>query len=101
MAEKHIRGEMLIFAASPKDELGNSVTPATIRLYLNYKHANGTISTDSPIDMTLITAGMYETAFDSKVCEPSTLFWSIRTVSPSSAQDGKISIVANAANPDP
>jgi hypothetical protein len=92
---------MLIFVAAPKDELGNSVTPATIKLYLNYKHADGTITTDAPINMISVTSGVYEVAFDSKVCEPSTLFWSIRTVNPPSAQDGKISIVANSANPDP
>lgn len=102
MAEKHIRGELLVFGATPKDEAGVSVTPSTVKLYLNYKHIDATTAvTDDPITMEQDTGGHYTAQFDTKVCEAGALFWSIRTTSPAAAQDGKITIVANAANPDP
>lgn len=101
MADKHIRGELLVFRATPKDEDGNTVTPSTIKVYLNYKHSDGTTSTDPAINMDPDTLGQYVAEFDSKVAEPGALFWSIRTTVPASAQDGKITLVANAANPEP
>ena len=57
MAEKHIRGELLVFGATPTDEDGNSVAPTTVKLYLNYKHSDGTTSTDAPITMVQDTGG--------------------------------------------
>ncbi len=101
MTDKHVRGELLVFHATPMDDDENSVMPATVKLYLNYKHADGTTTTDAPIDMSQATGGTYETAFDTKVCEPAPLFWSIRTTAPPAAADGKIQIIANNANPDP
>jgi hypothetical protein len=103
MTEKHIRGELLVFAAAPKDENGAAVSPALVQLYLNYKHADDTTSTDIPINMDedATTSGLFSAIFDTKVCEPGPLFWSIRTISPPAAADGKITIIANAANPDP
>lgn len=92
-----------MFVAAPKDENGNAVAPSEIKLYLNYKHEGFTSpSTDAAIDMESVTSSdNYEAQFDSKVCMPGTLFWSIRTTGPAAAADGKITIVANLANPDP
>lgn len=102
MAEKHFRGELLVFGATPTDENSNSVAPSSVKLYLNYKHsATADATTDTPIDMDQDTGGHYEAEFDTRVCFPGALFWSIRTTGPASAVDGKIMIVANPANPDP
>jgi hypothetical protein len=102
MTEKHIRGELLVFLAEPKDQSGAGVSPALVQLYLNYKHADETTSTDTPIEMAedATSSGLFAAEFDTKVCEPGPLFWSIRTTSPPAAMDGKIQIIANAANPD-
>jgi hypothetical protein len=101
MTDKHVRGELLVFVAAPKDQNGEAIEPTSIKLYLNYKHADGTTSTDAPVTMEQETTGVFSSMFDTASCEPGPLFWSIRTASPASAADGKVTIVANAANPDP
>jgi hypothetical protein len=45
--------------------------------------------------------GSFHASFDTKVCEPGPLFASVRTESPSAGFDTKVTIIANAANPDP
>lgn len=101
MTEKHVRGELLVFVAAPKNQNGDAMEPSSVKLYLNYKHADGTVTTDAPLDMAAETSGVFSSMFDTASCEPGPLFWSIRTASPASAADGKITIIANAANPEP
>ena len=101
MAEKVVRGQLLTFTATPKDAAGNLIEPATVKLYLNYKHANGTTSTDSAIDMTQLSDGSYFAEFDTKVCLPGKLNIHIRTDNPEAAADDSRDIIANAANPAP
>ncbi len=101
MAEKIVRGQMLIFTSTPKDVNGNPVVPGSMKLYLNYPHADGTTSTDPPIDMDPQTDGSYTAEFDTKVAEPGAAFVSVRAEGPPAADDIKFSIIANAANPDP
>jgi hypothetical protein len=45
--------------------------------------------------------GSFHASFDTKVCEPGPLFASVRTESPSAGFDTMVTIIANAANPDP
>lgn len=90
-----------MFVAAPKDQNGEAMAPTSVRLYLNYKHADGTTSTDAALDMEEETTGVFSSMFNTASCEPGPLFWSIRTAAPASAADGKITIIANAANPDP
>ncbi len=101
MAEKIVRGQLLIFTSTPKDADGNVVAPDSLKLYLNYPHADGTVSTDAPIDMEAQTDGTYRAEFDTKVAEPGAAFASIRAELPPAADDIKFTITANAANPDP
>jgi hypothetical protein len=101
MTAKVVRGQLLVFNSTPKDADGNITTPTSMRLYLNYVHADGTISTDPPIDMDPQMNGSYRAEFDTKVCEPGAAFASIRAEAPPAADDIKLSIIANEANPDP
>jgi hypothetical protein len=101
MTAKVVRGQLLVFNSTPKDADGNVTTPASMRLYLNYVHADGTTSTDPPIDMDPQTSGSYRAAFDTKDAEPGAAFASIRAEAPPAADDIKFTIIANAANPDP
>ena len=64
------------------------------------KRADGTISTDPPIDMDPQMSGSYRAAFDTKEAEPGPAFASIRAEAPPAADDIKFTIIANAANPD-
>jgi hypothetical protein len=101
MTDKVVRGQLLVFSSTPKDADGNITTPTSLRLYLNYVHADGTISTDPPIDMDPQTDGSYRAEFDTKDAEPGAAFASIRAEAPPAADDIKFTITANAANPDP
>lgn len=102
MVDKVVRGQKIIFRSTPRDENESSVQPATVKLYLNYVHANtGTASTDSPIDMDQSTDGVYEAEFDTKVADAGDAYASVRSTSPAGAEDIKFKIIANPANPDP
>lgn len=101
MTDKIVRGALLVFTSRPKDVDGQPVEPGTVRLYLNYVHADETTSTDPPIDMELQTDGSYRAEFDTSVAEPGPVFASIRTTLPSAADDIKFTLTANVANPDP
>ena len=102
MTDKIVRGNLLVFTSTPRDAAGAITSPDSVNLYLNYKHADGTTSTDAPLAMDANTDGTWTAEFDTKVCEaPTTLFASIRAVNPSGADDIKINIIANTANPDP
>lgn len=100
MTTKYVRGQLLVFTATPLDAAGAPMSPASVKLYLNYIHAaDGTASTDSAVDMELQTDGSYMAEFDTGDIEPGPVFASIRTESPASAADLKFTITANAANP--
>lgn len=101
MTEKVVRGQLLVFTSTPKDADGNATSPTSMRLYLNYAHADGVTSTDAPIDMDAQTDGSYRAEFDTAVAEPGAAFASIRAEAPPAADDIKFTIIANAANPDP
>jgi hypothetical protein len=76
------------------------IIPASMSLYLNYPHAaDGLTYTDAPLAMDLQDNGAIKASFDTKVCEPGTVFASMRGSDPSSAADLKITITANPANP--
>ncbi len=100
MATKVVRGQLMTFIAEPTDYLGDPVTPASMVLYLNYLHADGTASTDT-VTMEMETAGIWQAEFDTSDAMPGPLFVSLQAEGPTAAQDEKFSIVANAANPDP
>ncbi len=96
------RGALITVRATLKDADGEPVTPSSVKLYLNYKHADGAVSTDEPIDMSLDSeSDKYVAEFDSAVALPGVLAGSIRTIDPPDAIDFKRKIVANPANPDP
>ena len=101
MTEKVVRGQLLVFTSTPRDADGSITTPTSLRLYLNYVHADGTTSTDPPIDMDPQTDGSFSASFDTKDAEPGAAFASIRAEAPPAADDIKFTIIANAANPDP
>lgn len=101
MAEKIVRGQVITFSATPKDSDGNLVTPGTIRLYVNYIHADGTRSTDDPTDMDPDTEGSYSATFDTAQAKAGTASASVRTTSPGAAADFKFTITAEPANPNP
>lgn len=101
MATKVTRGQLLVFTAAPKDELGVAIVPTTLQLYLNYVHADGTTSTDVPIDMEQQSDGTFRAEVDTADMNPGAAFASLRAESPAGAEDIKFTITANAANPDP
>ncbi len=102
MTEKIVRGQLLVFTSTPRDADGAITTPTSLRLYLNYVHADGTTYTDDPpIDMDPQTDGSYRAEWDTKDAEPGAAFASIRAEAPPAAEDIKFTIIANAANPDP
>lgn len=101
MTEKIVRGTLLHFRSVPRGADGEPVEPDSMKLYLNYVHADGTSSTDAPIVMSEQTDGSFHATFDTSVAEPGAAFASIRAVNPSAAEDIKFTIVANVANPDP
>jgi hypothetical protein len=102
MVTKVVRGEVLTFAATPTDAVGNPVVPGAMNLYVNYVHASGSSLTDPPIPMEVTTDGMIWTAdFDTAGALPGAGFASIRATSPNGAADFRFSVVANAANPPP
>lgn len=101
MAEKVVRGQKLVFRSTPTDEDGNSIAPSTMKLYLNYIHSDGTRSTDSAIDMTQTTGGVFEAEFDTRVCKAGLASAHVRSTNPAGGEDIKFTITAELANPDP
>lgn len=102
MTIKVVRGQVIVFESHPKDHDGNPVTPSSMHLYLNYKHADGTTTTDPPIDMEMQTDGQtWLGSFDTQTAEDGPAFASIRSIAPGGAEDFKFTITANIANPDP
>jgi hypothetical protein len=102
MTVKVVRGQVLVFEAKPHDHNGNPVTPASMKLYLNYVHSNNVSSTDPPIDMEMQTDGYtWLGSFDTQVAEDGAGFASIRATAPGGAADFKFQITANIANPVP
>lgn len=100
MADKIVRGQLITFYANPKDYLGDAITPEAMKLFLNYKHTDtGATSTDE-IEMDMLTDGTWKGEFDTRVCDPGTVFASIRALAPPAADDIKFTITANAANPN-
>lgn len=99
MTDKFVRGQLLVFTATPTDSLGNAIQPASVKLYLNYPHTDGTSSTDVAIEMDVQTDGSYVAEFDTADTSPGAAFASIRAETPAGAQDLKFTIIANAANP--
>jgi hypothetical protein len=99
MTTKFVRGELIVFTAHPKDA-GLDVSPASIQLYLNYKHAaDGTTYTDEPLEMQAQTDGAWKANFDTAQAAPGVGYASMRMQNPQSAEDMKFTIIANAANP--
>ena len=101
MTEKIVRGTLLHFRSVFTGVNGGPAEPDTVKLYLNYVHADGTTSTDAPIIMDQQTDGSFHGTFDTSVAEPGAAFASVRAENPSAAEDIKFTITANAANPDP
>ena len=102
MTEKIVRGQLLVFTSTPRDAAGAITSPDSVSLYLNYVHAGAvTGADDPPLAMDSQTDGTWTASFDTKVCEPGAFFASIRAINPAGAEDIKLSIVANAANPEP
>lgn len=99
MATKYVRGQLLTFTSTPVDATGAAIEPSTMRLYLNYIHADGVASTDDHIDMDLQSDGSYKAEFDTGTVKPGPVFASIRAENPTAAADLKFTITANAANP--
>lgn len=99
MATKYVRGQLLVFTSAPIDATGAAIAPSTIKLYLNYIHANGITSTDTGIDMDEQSDGTYIAEFDTGNVRPGPVFASIRAENPTAAADLKFTITANAANP--
>jgi hypothetical protein len=103
MTIKVVRGQVIVFEAHPHDHAGNPVTPANMKLYLNYVHPGNTQGkNDPPIDMEMQTDGVtWLASFDTAAAEEGAAFASIRATAPGGAEDFKFSITANIANPDP
>lgn len=100
MTTKVVRGQKLTFTAAPIDYTGAAVTPDSIKVYINYPHADGTTSTDEPIEMEYQTDGtVWLAEFDTSDSTPGAAFASIRATNPPGAEDLKFTITANAANP--
>jgi hypothetical protein len=99
MTAKFVRGAMVVFTATPLDCDGNLMTPDSMKLYLNYAHADGVTKTDDPLYMVQQTDGVWKAEFDTSHCVGGLVQASIRSSEPPSANDLKFSIVANAANP--
>jgi hypothetical protein len=98
MTEKIVRGQLIVFTADPKDPDGNSISPDSVKLYVNYIHESGTSTTDE-IDMDYQTDGTWVAEFDTKVANAGQAFASVRATNPAAAEDFKFTITANIANP--
>lgn len=90
-----VRGNIVQFTATPIDVNGNVVTPASMTVDIQYL-VNG-VYTTATVTMT-DTANVWAGTWDSSVANAGLVFWSMRSVTPSSQADGQIMLTANIAN---
>ena len=91
-----VRGNVMTFKASPLDNAGAPVTPASVTLHVVYFVS--AVETTATVAMTN-TAGVWSGTWDTTPADAGQVFWSIRAASPTAAQDGQFALVANLANP--
>lgn len=102
MTDVIVRGNVMTVTVSPKDEAGNPVAPASVKMYLTYTDSAGNMGTHGPLSMSSDTAGTTWVAeFDTSVAKEGPIYGSVRASNPSAAVDFKRRLVANPANPDP
>ena len=94
MTLKVVRGSVIAFRADPRNHGGSSVSPAEMKVHVNYRHADRTTFTDPPIDMARQSDGTWLGLWDTAVADDGPAFASIRSVHPGASLDNAIFRVA-------
>lgn len=95
------RGDGLVFTAAPVDENGDSVTPDSLTLNVNFLNTADEREQAEPITMEADTSGeTWGASWTSRSigAKSGRVYWSIETVNPDSAEEGCFDLDANLAN---
>ena len=91
-----VRGNAVTFTAVFYTAAGAVATPASARVYLVYDVSG--VSTAA--DYALVQSGSeWAYTWESSVADAGVVYWSVRSVTPSTAEDGSLTLSANVANP--
>lgn len=93
------RGNLISFSVVFYDNADAVTSPDSANLYISYINSDGDRTTDT-IAMDQNTDD-WSAEWDSSVAKKGRVHWSVRSVDPSSADDGQFELEANLANPDP
>lgn len=96
-----VRGNKITFTASAlKDAQGNTVTPTTAKLKLEFAAVAGGRGI-ALVDLADGGGGKWQYVWDSGVAKPGTVNWSTRMVGGANTivADGIVTLTGNAANP--
>jgi hypothetical protein len=90
-----VRGNAVVFTATPVDATGAPTTPQAVAIYLAY--GQGAVR-KAEVAMTL-TGGVWTGTWDSEGAPAGVVYWSVRASNPDAAEDGEFTLTANPANP--
>lgn len=97
------RGDVVLFAITPKDADDVLIEPVSVTLHINFLNEAGEREDIDPaIEMDENTAGSWTAQWDTGGISAvaGRVYWHIRTSSPDSASEGSFMLDANLANPD-
>jgi hypothetical protein len=92
-----VRGSTVVLTVEFADESGNPISPASATLHLNYINGGGRVEEEVEL---VESSDVWSAEWDSTPASPGRVHWSVRSVSPSTAEDGDFDLTANLANPD-
>lgn len=95
----HVRGNEILFTASPTDADGLPVTPASVELQLSFM--NGGDRQNEVYPMAEQSDSTFRYVWDSSIADAGRVHWCVRSIDPMTAEEGKFNLAANLANTDP
>lgn len=95
----HVRGNEILFTASPTDADGLAVAPSYVELQISFM--NGGSRQNEVYAMSQQSDDTFRYVWDSSIADAGRVHWAVRSIDPATAEEGKFNLAANLANMDP
>lgn len=91
------RGNEIEFAITFLNRDGDPLLPSTATVTVNYLTAEGSRANEI-VELAHQTGDIWYGIWDSQVAQPARTYWTVRSFSPDSAEDGYFELKGNLAN---